>query len=134
MECLDMSIEDIRCYLSKKINPLLEEQKKYEDGGDDGDWYIASLLFLDDKKSIIQWMESLKSSISVKTNSMLEDDYEDVEWEGEEDDDESDEELVKEKKQNDIRLRRLIDYAERILNRKIKLGKQPKDLLNYFIR
>ncbi len=133
MECLDMSIEEIRCYLSKKISPLLEEQKKYEDSGDDGDWYIASLLFMDDKKSIIQWMENLKASISVKNNAIPEDDYEDVEWKGEEDDDESDEEQVKEKKENDIRLRRLIDYAERILNRKIKLGNQPKDLLSYLV-
>ena len=123
IEYLDKPIKYIKARIKETLRPLLKSLKGYESSGNSRDWYIASIIFLDEQEYVQQWIDALKSSIdkkNTKSNKKEEGGFEEV--------------SAKEKKQHDKQLCGLIDHVENILNKNTRLGKQPKDLLDYLVK
>ena len=120
------SIEEIKVELKKKILEKLVELKKYEGEGDSNDWYIASLLLMDDESHVKNWLERVKLSIQdikVDDSQDTDDDLDEEDYEEKE---------KKAKRELDKNYKNCIVTVEQIFNSK-NLGKQPQNLADFLV-
>ena len=123
-----LSIAGIKVKLKNSIETELQKLKVFEGDGDANDWYIGSLLLMDDEKHVASWFEMINSSLQ----DIDDDDSDDDEQIMSEFDYTDTKVTKKEQKESDIRYKKCIANVIKLFESK-KLGEQPADLADFLV-
>jgi hypothetical protein len=152
--CSKSLIKDsLREKINKKLNSL--KHRVNSEWPEDTDWYIAALIFLDNRKYVQDWLDRLMSDKSVEKEEMSNDLYEediyqeideelfndtenddaeenDIDDDDDEDEEDDENEEKSAEKETNVLFSRCLKYVENILEKK-KFGQMPKDLEDFLV-